>query len=138
MEMSTVLQVALFFASLAIILLVACIVPIAFQVRRRLEQLALTADSLKASGELLVRDSRELVLNVNDLAVRANQQLDDAAEVVHTVRQWTQRTDRLLNEVGSVVEPPVFTIVRKINLLRAGASTLFKVLFHSKQETEHV
>ena len=138
MEMSTVLQVALFFASLAIILLVACIVPIAFQVRRRLEQLALTADSLKASGELLVRDSRELVLNVNDLAVRANQQLDDAAEVVHTVRQWTQRTDRLLNEVGSVVEPPVFTIVRKINLLRAGASTFFKVLFHSKQETEHV
>ena len=38
MEISNVLQVALFLASLAFIVLVICLVPLAFQARRRLER----------------------------------------------------------------------------------------------------
>jgi uncharacterized protein YoxC len=133
MEMSAALQVALFLASLAIIALVACLVPIAFSVWRRLERLSLTAEQLKANVDGLVHDSREMVRSVNGLATRANQQMDEAAEVVQTVQQWTKRADRLVNEVGAAIEPPVFSLLRNMNLLRTGATTFLQALFHNKQ-----
>jgi uncharacterized protein YoxC len=145
MEMSTVLQVALFLASVAFVVLAACLVPIAFQARRDLEHLALTAMQLKAKLEVLVEDSRELVRNVDVLSKRVNQQMDEVDQVVRTARQWTERADRLVNEVGSAIEPPVFSLVRNIKLLRTGATTFLQALFQSnqnnnqtRQEKDHV
>jgi uncharacterized protein YoxC len=144
MEMSTVLQVALFLAALAFIVLVACLIPLAFQARRRLEHLAVSAEQLKANVELLVQDSRELVRNVNELEQQVSRQMDDVGQVVGTVRRWTERADRLVEEVGSVIEPPVFAWVRNVNLFRLGATTFLQAFFHTnrnqnktKQEKHH-
>lgn len=142
--MSTALQVALFVASLAFIVLAVCIIPVAFHLRRKLEQLVTTAGELKDKLEVLVKDSHEMVRNVTELTNRANQQLDEVSHVVQTVRQWTDRADQLVNEVESAIEPPVHAFVRKLNLVRTGIATFLQFLSNRNQhnqtekESDHV
>src|ERR1019366_730774 len=101
--MSTALQVALFVASLTFIILALCIIPVTFHLRRKLEQLVITAADLKEKLQLLVEDSHTMVRNVTELSKRANQQLDEVSRVVQTARQWAERADRLGDEVGSAL-----------------------------------
>ena len=142
--MSAALQVALFVASVAFIVLVACLIPIAFQMRRKLEQLVIAAEELKGKAQALVEDSHEMVRNVTELSKRANEELDEVSRVVQTARQWTERVDRLVNEVGSAIEPPVHSMVRNMNLFRTGVTTFLQVLLHrnqhnqTKREQDHV
>jgi uncharacterized protein YoxC len=142
--MSAALQVALFVASLAFIVLVVCLIPIVFQARRKLEQLLAATEELKEKARALVEDSHEMVRNVTDLSKRANEELDEVGRVVQTVHQWTERADRLVNEVGSVIEPPVHSALRNMNLFRTGVTTFLQVLLHrnqhnqTKREQDHV
>ena len=127
-QISAVLQAALFLASVAVIVLVACLIPFAFQARWQLQKLVLTAEQLKANLDGLVHDSGELVRNLDSLATRAGQQLDEVNQVVRTVHQWIQRADRLVNGVGAVIEPPVFSLSRKLSLFSVGASAFIRTL----------
>jgi uncharacterized protein YoxC len=142
--MSTALQVALFVASLTFIVLALCIIPVAFHLRRKLEQLVATVGELKDKLQALVDDSHEMVRNVTELSKRANQQLDEVSRVVQTTRQWADRADRLVNEVGSAIEPPVHSLVRNMNLIRTGIATFLQFLTHRNQrnqttkESDHV
>ena len=136
MPMSTVLQVALFFASLAVVVLVACLIPIAFQARRQLEQLVVTAGLLKADMAVIVHHGQALMQNVNVLVTRANRQMDDVEQVVRTVRQWAERTDRLVDALGATLEPPVVAMVRNLNLLRTGVTTFFQALMQRNQRNQ--
>ena len=124
--MSAILQVALFVASLTFIVLAICIIPVAFHLRRKLEQLVITVGELKEKLQLLAEDSHTMVRNVTELSKRANQQLDDVSHVVQTARQWTERADRLVNEVGSAIEPPVHSMVRNMNLFRTGIAAFLQ------------
>jgi uncharacterized protein YoxC len=133
MEMSILLQMVLFVAALAVIVLVACLLPIAFQVRRQVEQLMLTAMELKASVQVLLQESRELVRSASELSQRARQEMDEAGQVVHTVRQWTERADRLVDEVGAAIEPPIFALTRNMNLIRMGVSAFMQNIFQRHQ-----
>ena len=133
MPMSIVLQVALFFASLAIIVLVACLIPIAFQARRHLEQLVDIAGQLKVDLAVIARDGKDLMQNLNALASRANRQMEDVEQVVRTVRQWSERTDRLVNVLGAALEPPVVAVMRNLNFLRTGVTTFFQALLQRNQ-----
>lgn len=128
--MAIPLQIALFLASAAIVALVVCLIPLAFQARGELKKLVLAAEQLKAKAELLAEDSRELVRNVNEFTTRANQQMDDVEQLVRTARQWTERADRLVNEVGAAIEPPVFSLVRNLNRWRTGVTTFLQALTH--------
>ncbi len=145
--MSIALQVALFLASLAIVILVGCLVPMAFLMRSHLDSLVRTAEQSKTDMQTLVHDSHELIRTITDLSKRASRQLDEIDLVVATVREWTERADHFVNEVGSVVEPPVFTIARNMNQLRTGMTGFLHALlnsFHRNQsnklhsETKHV
>jgi uncharacterized protein YoxC len=142
--MSTALQVALFLASITFIILALCIIPVAFHLRRKLEQLVVTTADLKEKLHVLVQESHEMVRNVAQLSKRANEQLDEVGVVVQTVREWTDRADKIVNEVGSVVEPPVHSLVRNANLLRTGIATFLQFLSHRNQhnkttkESDHV
>jgi len=142
--MSTALQVALFIASLTFVVLALCIIPVAFHLRRKLEQLVTTTRELKEKLEALVEDSHKMVRDVTELSKRANQQLDDVGRVVQTVHQWTERADKIVDEVGSAIEPPVHSFVRNMNLFRTGIATFFQFLSHRNQhnqttkESDHV
>src|SRR5580704_4977721 len=101
--MSNALQIALFIASVAFTILMVCLIPIVFQVKRQLDQLVITAEDLKEKTQALVEDSHKMVHNVTDITRRAGQELDTVHHVLETVSQWTERTDRLVNEVGSAI-----------------------------------
>ena len=142
--MATALQVALFVACITFIVLALCIIPVAFHLRRKLEQLVFTVGQLKDKLEALVEDSHTMVRNVTELSKRANQQLDDVSRVVQTARGWSDRADKLVNEIGSVVEPPVHSLLRNMNLLRTGVATFLQFLSHRNEhnqttkESDHV
>jgi uncharacterized protein YoxC len=127
MEMSVALQVGLFLASLAIIVLVACVVPLGFQTRRNSEQRLRALNEFKSDAHFVKQQTEELIQNLNELSRRANQQMDDIGHIVRTARQWTDRVDRLVEEV----EPPVFALAPNLNLLRAGVGRFLQVFLHS-------
>ena len=116
------LQIAMFLASLAVIAMAVSIVPLVYQLR-----------SQKTALEDLVRDGRELVRNVNELSKRADRQMDDVGRVVGIARRWTERADRLAEEIGSAIEPPVYLLVRQANLLSAGTTAFLETLLDGTQ-----
>jgi uncharacterized protein YoxC len=142
--MSEILQIVLLIALLAFILLVVCLIPMVFFVRRKLTEVVLATEKLQTDIQILVQDSRQLVQNVDAIAKRVNEQIDDASLVVHTAVQWTGRVNRLVEAVGSIVEPPILGIARKANLFRLGLSMFMQVLLskrstnHNKEENDHV
>jgi uncharacterized protein YoxC len=137
--MPNALQVAFFLASLAIVILVAWVVPMAFLMRQHLKSLVNSAEQSKSDMQTLVRHSQELIRNVTEILRWASKQMDEVGQVVATVREWTESADHFLKEVGSVVEPSVFTIVRNMNLLRSGVSGFLHALrdsFHRNQSNK--
>jgi len=135
-ELSIPLQVAMFLACAAIFVLAVCLIPLAFQMRRHSERLLRHIEELKTNTELLAHDSRELVRNLNDLSRRAHREMDDIDQMVRTVRHWTERADRLVNEVGSVVEPQVLSLVHNAHLLQTGVTGFLRTFMHSKENNE--
>jgi hypothetical protein len=128
--MPEALQAVLFTAGVAVTVLVACLIPMLFQARRRLGQVAATAEHFKAALIPLVDESRDLVRTLTHLGERANRDLDGLTCVVRTVEQWAERADHLVNELGSAIEPPVHSAARTISLARAGMHGFLDVLLH--------
>jgi uncharacterized protein YoxC len=138
--MSMPLQIALFLASVAIVLFVACCIPAMLQLRKQATRMTQTLVELKAEVSLLVQDGRKMLHRVNELSTRAHQQCDDVEHVIQTVRGWTDRVDRVVEEVGSVLEPPILTAARTAQILRKGIAKFFETFLnrnhHQSQETE--
>ena len=135
--MTTALQICLMIASISFTALMVCLIPIVFRAWRHTVR-------LHEKIHVLVDESRVLVGQMTELSRRANQQLEDIAQIAHTARQWAERADRLVDEVGSAIEPPVHTFVRNMNLFRTGVTTFFEFLLHRnhhnhvEKEADHV
>jgi uncharacterized protein YoxC len=142
--MSIPLQIALLLASVAVVIFVACCIPAILQLRNHAARMTQTLAELKAEVSLLVQDSRKLLHNVNELSTRAHQQCDDVERVIQTVRGWTERVDRVVEEVGSVLEPPLLTAARNAQILRKGIAKFVEVFWNrnhhepQKAEEQHV
>lgn len=130
--MSAVLEVALFFASLAIITLVLCIIPIAFLALRRLEHLVVEAEQVKVNVQTLLQDSSELVHNINELTKQISRQASDVTYVLDAVHDWTARADAIVNEVADAIEPPVSSFSKTVTMLRIGTAAFMHTLFRKR------
>src|SRR6266403_335161 len=122
--MSTALQIALFLASAAVVVFVLFLIPAFIGIRKHAARASRDLDELKSDVKLLVQDSRTMVQNVNDLASRAHRELDEVHNVIRIVRAWSERADRIVEEVGDVVEAPIFMVTRIIGIVHQGLSTL--------------
>jgi len=129
------LQIALFLASVAVVVFVVMCVPAMLQLRKHATRMAQTLAELKAEVSLLVQDSRKLVDNVNDLSTRANQQCDDVEAVIQTVRGWTDRVDHVVEEVGTALEPPILTAARNAQIFRKGVAKFFETFLNRNHNT---
>src|SRR5579859_3050548 len=142
--MSVPLQIALFLASVAVVIFVAYCIPAIIQLRKHAAQMAQTLEELKAEVSLLVRDSREMVHSVNELSTRAHRQWDDVDRVIQTVRVWTERVDRVVEGVGSVLEPPILKVARNALIFRKGIAKFLETFLNrnhhqpQKAEEQHV
>src|SRR6266850_4777703 len=115
--MSTALQIALFLASVAVVVFVLFLILVFIGLRKHVAHATRQLDELKSDVKLLVQDSRTMVQNVDNLAGRAHVQLDEVEQMVRTVRGWSERANRIVEEVGDVVEAPIFTVTRIIGIV---------------------
>jgi uncharacterized protein YoxC len=141
--MTMPLQIALFLASVAVVIFVAFCVPAMLQLRKHAERMSQTLAELKAEISVLVQESRTLLRSVNELSTRANQQCDDVEHVIQTVRGWTERVDRVVDEVGTILEPPLLMAARNAQIFRKGVAKFFETFLNrnhnnKKAEEQHV
>jgi len=142
--MSAVLQLALILASVAVVIFVAFCVPAVLQLRKHAERTAQTLAELKTEVSVLVQDSRKVLDNVNDLSTLAHGQCDNVEQVLQTVRSWTERVDRVVEEVGTVLEPPLLRAARNAQIFRKGVARFFETFLNrnhhntKKAEEQHV
>ena len=120
--MAMPLQIALFLASIAVVIFVAFCIPVIVQMRKHADRMAQALAELKAEVSVLVQDSRKVLNNVNELSLRAYEQCDDVEQVLQTVRGWTERVDRVVEEVGIAVEPPILAVARNVQVLYKGVT----------------
>jgi uncharacterized protein YoxC len=126
------------------VIFVAFCIPAMLQLRQQAARMAQTLAELKAELSLLVQDSREVLHNVNELSTRAHQQCNDVERVIETVRGWTERVDRVVEEVGTVLEPPILTAARNAQIFRKGIAKFLKAFLNrnhhqpQKSEEQHV
>jgi|SRR5579859_455356 len=138
--MSIALQVALFVACVAVVIFVAYCIPLMLELRTHAARTAQTLAELKPELSMLLQDSRKLLHTINELSMRAHQQCDDVDRVIQTVRGWTERADRVVEEVGSVLEPPILTAARSAQIVRKGIAKFFETFLnrnhHQPQQSE--
>jgi hypothetical protein len=137
MEMSMVLQVALFFASVAVVVFVSVAMVLMIRALHWFEHFAEVAGQLKADVRLLVQHSEEVAQNIAKVTQRASEQLDDVEQVVGLVRQWAERTDHVLNEIGAAIEPRIFSFIRNASLIGKAATTVGRALFQRKKNNHY-
>jgi len=135
--MSLALRVGLFVASLAVITPAIRVIYVSFEARSHVKQFLASAEQVKADLEVLTRQSHELISNATEVSRRVSEQLDQVETVVRTVRQWADRADRIVESVGSAIEPPIFTPVRNVNIFRKGASAFLQALLHFDKHNRH-
>ena len=116
--MSSSLEIALFVACVAVVLLVLVLIPCSILLYRRAKNASQQLEAMKADLQQLVHDSREMVQNINKLSVRANQQMDEVEKIVGNVRQSSERANQLFNEVSTVVESPLVKMAQGFRVLR--------------------
>ena len=128
--MAMPLQIALFLASIAIVIFVACCIPAVVQMRKHADRMAQTLAELKAEVSVLIQDSRKVLCSVNELSLRAREQCDDVDQVLQTVRGWTERVDHVVDEVGSAIEPPVLAAARNVQIVYKGITKFFETFMN--------
>lgn len=119
----------LILATVTLIVLLVMLIRLAGYARKRIDVLAQAADETKIRLDVVLADTRELIRNVTAVSARVQTNLDEAERMLHTVRIWT---DRIVDEVGSVIEPPIQAMARINGLLKTGAGAFIKRFFQAR------
>lgn len=131
--MGMALQIALFLASVSVVVLVAVLVPALLGLRKQFANAARELAELKTDVKLLVQDSRTMVQNVNKLTTQALQQIDGVDQSLRVLRGWLDRADRLVHQAGDLIEGPIFTGARILD----GFGTLLRPWLTKDDEASH-
>ena len=127
-QLSVALRVTLYVASLAIVVAVPVLVGLLLQFRRQLERVVAAVEELETEMKPLAQETRVVVKRLRDLTGRAQEQWTEVEGIVDAARHWSERANRLVEEVGDAVEPPILAATRGIRLLRRGLETFVQVL----------
>ena len=111
------LQTCLMAASIAVVVFVICFIPIFILMCWHLARVSRQIEELKSKVEVLVRDSQTMLQNINKLTDRGHAQMEELDKVVRTVGTWSVRANRIVEEVGDVIETPILTAPRFIAAL---------------------
>src|SRR5437899_1008191 len=96
-------------------------------------------NEFKSDAHYVKQQTEESMHNLNALSRRASQPMGDVGQIVRTARDWTDKIDRIVEEV----EPPVFALARNLNVIRAGVGKFLQVFLYSNhhkpthEEIEH-
>ena len=131
--MGMALQIALFLASLSVVILVAVLIPALLGLRKQFANAADALAELHTVVKLLAQDSRTMVQNVNKVTMQAQQQIDEVDQMLRVLRGWLDRADRLVHQAGDLIEGPIFAGARILN----GLGTLLQPWLTKDREVSH-
>jgi hypothetical protein len=109
------LQIGLYIVAASIVAFVAIAVPLLIRLQRQIDRMAAAVELMKSETVPLAKETRELVEELRGLSGRAN---------------------RLVNEVGSVVEPPLLASSLGFRLIRTGVATFVRALWNGKRNPQ--
>ena len=112
-QLPVALQVVLYAASAAIVVFVAVAIPLFVRLQRLMERAVSSVEEIEAATKPLARETRELVEELRGLSGRAH---------------------RLVDEVGSVVEPPLLASSLGFRLIRTGVKAFVRALWNGARE----
>lgn len=127
-QLPAALQIALYAASLGIVVAVLVLVGMALGARRQIERLVGAVEELQAELRPLAQETRVVVKRLDDLYGRAREQWTVVEGIVGTARRWSDRANALVEEIGAAVRPPALAASRGLRLLWRGLETLLQLL----------
>ena len=122
-HLSTSLQVALYAASIAVIVLAAVTVYVLVRFKRQLDRVVTMVERVEAELVPLARDTRLAVDKVRDVS-------EHAQRIVETVR-------RVTGLASGALLAPMLVSNRAGNLARVGATTFLRTLWTGRRPASH-
>ena len=132
-QIPTALQAALYLGSAATILLAAALIVLHLQFRGQMERVVRAVEEFKAEVSPLVQETRVVLEKLRVLSGQVERQWSEVEGIIDTARSWSQRANRLVEAIGSVVEPPILGLSRKIFILWKGLETFVRAFSNRKQ-----
>ncbi len=117
--MSTFLEISLILASLAIVVFVGMCIPFILFAKKKMEHFADANDQLQTNINQLIGESREMIRQISQFTERADTELKEVSQVVHTVQEWADKANGVVDEVKGFVEPVVQNFTRFRAILSA-------------------
>ena len=108
----------MFAACVAVVLLTAFLIPLSIMLYRSARNATRQIEDVKADLKQLIKDSRDLVQNIDQLSSRANRQLDEVDKILRLAREWSERANHVAEEVSSAVEAPIMKVAQGFKMLR--------------------
>lgn len=136
-QLPIALQVFLYAGSMAIIALSAMLVVILIQLRGHLERMVRSVEELKGDIGPLAREARVMVEGIRLLSSRVEGQWGHVENMVGRARAWSERANHLVEEVGSMVEPPLLSASRNVRMFRSGLWAFLRALSGRPQNGAH-
>ncbi len=123
-------------ACVAVVLFVSLMIPISLLLFRCVRDATRQMGEVKTDLKELIQGSRTIIQNINLLARRANEQLDELDKVVQVIRGWAERADQVVEEFGSVVTVPLLRIAHAIKVLRNTWTLITDTIFGDSQQRD--
>jgi len=129
--------VALYAASLAVVVFVSITCGALFHFRKQLERLVRAVEEVKAEMTPLAHETRLLVNRLHDLSGRIQGQWSEVEEIIETARHWSERANRVVEGIGAVATLPVLAATDGIRRLRRGIGVFVQVLLNRTRIHHH-
>jgi hypothetical protein len=130
-------EIAIFVACVAIV----CFVPVAiftlFRIHQATERLLCLVEQLRQESKTLISGINATVEKVRALAQLAEDQWFEVEKIIGIARDWAQRADHVVDEIGSIVEPPLSAVSRRASLARIGFKAFLQTLRSRSREEEN-
>jgi len=131
------LQVALYAASLAVVVIVSALCWALFHFRKQLERLVRAVEEVKAEITPLAHETRLLVSRLHDLSGRIQGQWSEVEEIIETTRHWSERANHVVEGILAITTLPVLAATDGIRRLLRGFGVFVQVLLNRKQLLDH-
>lgn len=130
------LQVVLYTASGAMIVVAAVLIHVLLDVRKQIARAVTAVESVNAEITPLARETRVVVARLRDISERAERQMLAVESWFGTIRQWTDRTQRVVEIASTRLLSPVLAANRTARLLRIGTTAFLRTLWTGRRHTK--
>ena len=99
-----------------VILLTALTIMTAVYLKLKIDVMEKNSTLIKSDLIEMIHESRAVIKDIHQVTLRLAQPMDDLEQITHTARGWMVRSDRVIEAIGTVAEPPLYLISNKTDL----------------------